>query len=758
GRDLPAPAPTAAAPVVAVLEPPGRRAAAWIWSFVGLAALIAVYLIASAIGPPWIQSYGPRSVAAQAEAAWRRFKGYEASDPIPGMSRGRMPEEKSTNLQRGLFLYNRDAFRDAFTSDDPEAEATLLDFLKQNDPSFHGSILSIFSGSPPPDWCLAALPRLRRILDSGLDGSPRRALETCLMRMAQPEDLPRVRKLAEEASPEFRLDALGALARLGEPAPVSALAKMHRESGADDVRLGYVRLAIRHYSTAEADGFLRAALFEANGEPRGALFDVAVTSGDPPWDGANRTHLNAQALVRMAFHWALGAEGHDADVALMKSAMAAARLWQTSPAETAARLTPEPGESKRFQRRLVETLLERSGQFARVEPAWRIPDGWYSMAVRWHGGSSSSFLKDLLEGAVSPVASGRDVDRQSRMLALVDVPTESGRARLATELGAAIAAGGEGMEAENPLLLHAMVMTLAATGAPEAATMLERFLGKTAIDRDPLYWDAFVTGAAMRPAAIEPLLRRASRHPLLTIRMRAQDSLAAAAGDARTLRNGLDSTPEAPPEVTAIAGQLQHAATQDDAQLVFSRQRSLLAADLALAITDSAGAIALLESRIERGDRLNALAQWLLAANQPGPLDQRRYDGMLRTGANHNIYEPATMLAFAAHDHHGQLDAIRWQATGAHFGRSTPPLLHRATALFALSRLERKKASAQQIDDFLGVAENDASAFVRVHAAIAAVRAVQAGDAPRIAARLERSPRLDPEVKAALRLAAGKLE
>jgi hypothetical protein len=381
--------------------------------------------------------------------------------------------------------------------------------------------------------------------------------------------------------------------------------------------------------------------------------------------------------------------------------------------------------------------------------------------IRWSGGHPSAFLKDVMQGNASPVQYGREIDRQSRMLALIDVPTAAGRERLAAELSAEIAADSEALDAENPLLLHALTMTLAATGTPTAATTLERFFGQSALDRDPLYWDAFTAGATMRPAAFKSLLERASRHPLRTIRMRARDALAVAGGDLKALRHPTDAAPELPPEVASIAEQLRNAATMEDAQLVLSRQRSLLAAELALALSDSPGAAGLLEARIDRGDRVRAAAQWLLIANQPGPLESRRYEGMLRRGANHNIHEPATMLALVAHeqdDHRRFRTDLRWQAIGPHFGRSSPPLLHRATALYALSRLERENAEPALVDEFLDVIDRDPSAFVRMHAAIAAVRAARPGDGARIASRIERSKHWDPEVKAALLMAAGKPE
>jgi hypothetical protein len=196
---------------------------------------------------------------------------------------------------------------------------------------------------------------------------------------------------------------------------------------------------------------------------------------------------------------------------------------------------------------------------------------------------------------------------------------------------------------------------------------------------------------------------------------------------------------------------LNRCQSEYEAQLELSRQRTGVVQEIALGLSSSDGATAALHQRVDH--RQSPYATFSALANQPRPLDRRRFDDFVHGEPPYELLEQVIMLAAEVRGDASMIDAMINLATSMNSGRTLAPIGHRATAVYVIGSLRRCQADSLLIRKLLDIARDDSCILVRCSAALAAVQAVKPDEKSVILDFVSDNPELDESVRHILGLA-----
>jgi hypothetical protein len=658
--------------------------------------------------------------------------------------------DRWARLEMQLGMQRREAIVEVMT-DPSERHAELFRrYVKANDSGYYSTLTALFAY--PGGWTERAVPRLKETLGEKLPAAGRRTLEYCLLRAAGPDDLPAVENiLASATHPDTVADAYESLARLGKRQPIERL----QEAVKNAVGAGattYVATVMHHYPQDEAVRFLSqyAASTRHRTVAHAWLEFLKVVDNSLP-----RNRIRAAAVFeRMlldSIPKSLAAEGPTADADLLTTLLCLWRLQDGSPDALLERLSAPTPQGQQLRRRLQSMLIGSATdkpERLTLPDEWEIPDEWFAAILADADFYPQPFVQDTIFNSLKYVGT---LQQQSRLLALSNLRPETARQALAEHVGAKLDLKGEEWRTHEPLLVSSSCFLLASARTASADARLKNFFEPGPLGREPVAWDGLLSGAIVDPIRHRAVLEAAARHPLPTIWTRARQLLALADGDARRFRNPDRSKPALQQSLAALVEQLERAETEAQVNVILSRQRDHQTAELALGLTASPGATALLHSRMDRRESYHST--YLMLANQPIALSRSKFEDFLRTEHPFQSVEPYVMVGHVLRDDVRSLATIRAVAVGPRGGKNAPPLLHRCVAMYAFGSLQSGDAAPEAVDEILSVIDRDASTIVGHTAAAAALRCVRPEDKKKLAEFAARRPKLPPEIVRVLKLA-----
>jgi hypothetical protein len=676
-------------------------------------------------------------------------------DPLGRRFQRRGDMDGWAQFEMNVGMQRADALRELLTKEGDEYAALLRKFLKANDEGFNGSLRLVYT--VPGPWTARSIPRLKQMLGEKLPSGSNRTLEYCFLRIARPEDLPDVESiLVGTAHLDSEADAYDALARLGRRAPLDKILEAAKKGSQGGAR--YLHTLLFYYPAPDAQRFLDTYATSNRQSRAEAWQDILEVVESAPSGFRAQASSVFEATLRESIPISLAVEGPTADADLLMTLLCLWRLRTVSPEEIVQQLSAPTPQGAQIRARLAAMLIGDASSRPGILPlpdGWEIPDEWYAAVLADGDRYPALFVQETIfrRLQINPL------QQQSRLLALANVRAEAAREALAADLAGILDRYHESWRASRSLMISSVCALLAAAETPKADEALAAYLAPGPYAREPAAWEGLIIGAGANPARHRTLLRLAAAHPLPTIWTRARERLALADGDVQAFRNADRTRPAWPPALTSLVEQLEPAVSEADVFVVLSRQRAGQMAEMALGLSASAGATAVLHARMDRSE--SPLMTYLLLANQPVPLDPKRFDEFLRSEAPFQPYDPSIMLGQVIRDDRSAIKTIRSLAVGPRAGKGSPPLLHRLTAMYAFGALQAgeaeqgngRDADPEVVRQILAVIDRDASFLVRHEAAAAALRCVRAGDKKLLTDFAAQRPKLPASVSSILRLA-----
>jgi hypothetical protein len=239
---------------------------------------------------------------------------------------------------------------------------------------------------------------------------------------------------------------------------------------------------------------------------------------------------------------------------------------------------------------------------------------------------------------------------------------------------------------------------VAACGTEDGTQFLREFLLSESSDRPPLYWDAFLAGAALADRPYPDLLARAAQHPLAAVSYRAQLLLDLRDGDVAALRASR------PP---AIRG----------------------------------------EPYVSTGEARGMNRSYDLAATSKGAFGDFSERMLSRTTGRRSTYEQAVLSACGLHGATQWSPRLPTLAAGWSAGMASAPLYHRYLAVRAMGDLQSIPPP-----ELLDAIRDEPSVLVQHAAAVAYLRLADGAHTREVQQLLEETE-LAPAVRRVLQLA-----
>jgi len=668
-------------------------------------------------------------------------------DPADLRIRRQPNQDQFARLEMNLGMQQPTALMEVLTGEDERYTELFRNFMLPNDAGHNTSLMNMFLFPRP--WHPKALPRLKTLLAEEKMPS-RRTLEHCFLRAATAAETSEVERiLATTSFLENVPEAYAALARIGSPQPIARLEEACRKTNSTD-RCRYLPTVIQYYPDDEVHRFLTSySVSRGLASFSEAWTDVYRAVETTPDQLRNRASSNFERVLVESIPKTLAVSAPSADVDLLMTLLCLWRLQTVSPDELLDRLSAPTPQGVEIRRRLTAMLIGSANddpERISLPESWEIPDEWYATMFSAADFYPAPFVRQVMDRP-SPI---RSLQQQSRLLALANLRAESARQAFADDLAARLSLNRDDWRNGQPLLITTVCASLAAVRRPSADAALRSYLEPGPLGRETVAWDGLLVGAVVEPARLRPMLEAAATHPLPSIWTRARDALALADGNVAAFRNPDRVRPEWNRSLTSLVAQLGTATTEAQALVILSRQREGHLAELALGLTASPGALAVLHTRVDRNE--SPLSTHTLIANQPTPLDDRRFGDFLHRDKFEAV-DPAIMIGQVLRDDLGSLATMRAIAIGPRGGKSIPPLVHRAVAMYALGALQTGSAAPAAVNEILVTIDRDASMIVRHAAAAAALRSVRTEDKKLLLSFVAKRPKLPPAIADVLKLA-----
>ena len=639
-----------------------------------------------------------------------------------------------SRLELGLGMQRPESMIEVLTERGDDYTDLFRRFIRTNDAGFLTTLSSMymFGGG----WMPKSVPRLKELLSEELSHSARRTLQFCFLRSTGTDDFALVESILQTPEhPDIVAEAYLAEARLGRPAPIEKLIQACSEAS-HNASLRFLTAALHYYSQDDGDRFLKAYSTSLRRKSLAVAWHdvIGVVEISPEGPLRNRASRTFERTLYDAIPKTLAVSGPTADADLLMTLLCLWRLQTVSPEVLMKRLSEPTPQGARIWSRLSTMLVGDASNppdELTLPDAWEIPDEWYAAVLAVNQEYPEPFVRKVLinRSDVKPH------QQESRLLALSNIGSETARRALATDLSRSLFLYRDLWRTKDPHLISSICALLAAAGDKIADDALSRFLAPGPYAREFPAWDGLIVGSLVDPARHKALLKLAATHPLPSVWTRARQMLALAEGDVAAYRNPELRGPELPQPLTSLVDQFESAVTEADVLVIISRQRAAQLAEFALGLSGSPGAVAVLHSRMDRSE--SQLSTYLLLANQPVPLDRRRFDEFLRSEPPYQVFDPPIMIGHVLRNDLRSLPTFRSLALGPRLGRNSPPLLHRFIAMECYGVLQTvpappeiavELATPAVVSEILSVIDRDASVLVRHAAAAAALRCVKKED------------------------------
>jgi len=656
-------------------------------------------------------------------------------DPVGRRLRFEDVQNDWSRLELGLGMQRTEAMIKALIEPGDDYTDLLRRFVRSNDAGFLSALSSMYMFGG--DWTPKSVPRLKELLAEELPYGARRTLQYCFLRASGAGDLPTVESILQTPGhPDIIAEAQFALARLGAPAPIEQLVLACGEAS-QNAGLRFLQTVLYHYSPEDAHRFLNAY---SNSRRRKSLADawhdvIGVVELSP--EGAIRkraSRILERALVE-AIPKTLAVSGPGADADLLMTLLCLWRLQTVSPEDLIKRLSEATPQGDRIRSRLSAMLVGNGmdpPDTLKLPDGWEVPDEWFAAVCAANQDYPEPFVRKVLINR----SDLREHQQESRLLALADLASESARQKLAEDLSRNLFLYRDSWRNRDPHLISSACALLAAARNQTADNALKQFLAPGPYEREFPAWDGLIVGAYVDLPRHKEMLKLAATHPLPSVWTRARQALALAEGNVVAFRNPDPKGPELSLPLATLVAEFESAFTEADVFVILSKQRAGQLAEFALGLSGSPGAVAVLHARMDRRDT-PPLQTYLLLANQPVPLDRRRFEDFLPVEPQYQIFDPPIMIGQVLRNDVSSLKALRAIAVGPRVSRNSPPLLHRFIAMECYGALQTVSAPPEVaanlatpavVSEILSVIDRDASVLVRHAAAAAALRCVKKED------------------------------
>jgi hypothetical protein len=667
-----------------------------------------------------------------------------------------------SRLELGLQMQRPEAMVRALTESGDDYTDLFRRIVRTNDAGFLTALSSMYMFGA--DWTPKSVPRLKELLGEDLPHGARRTLQYCFLRASGVDDLSTIESILQTPEhPDIVAEALFALARLGSPAPIEKLV-IACSDASQNAGLRFLQTVLYYYPPDDAHRFLNAY---SNSRRRKSLADawhdvIGVVELSPERPVRKRASKIFERTLLEAIPKTLTVSGPGADADLLMTLLCLWRLQTVSPEDLMERLSEPTPQGDRIRSRLSVMLVGNG-----VDPpdaltlpdGWDVPDEWFAAVLAANQDYPEPFVRRVLNRSDL-----KEHQQESRLLALADLSAESARRKLAEDLSRNLHLYRDSWRSRNPHLISSVCTLLAAVKNQTADDALRRFLAPGPYEREFPAWDGLIVGSYIDLPRHKELLKLAATHPLPSVWTRARQALALAEANVDGFRNPDPKGPDLSPALATLVAEFESAFTEADVFVTLSKQRAGQLAEFALGLSGSPGAVAVLHARMDRRDA-PPLQTYLLLANQPVPLDRRRFEDFLPVEPQYQIFDPPIMIGHVLRKDLGPLKALRAIAVGPRSSRNSPPLLHRFVAMECYGALQAVPASPgiavdlatpAVVSEILSVIDRDASILVRHAAAAAALRCVKKEDKGLLLDFAAKRPNLPRGVADILNL-AGKL-
>ena len=744
------------APTKVVLRRPRERIG-MPWRWIGV-----VCVIAGVVGgvAAWQLTPLPSYALRTARLAFRKLpesvrNGLDPNgrfDPVGHRLQLQASTDRWERLELNLLMQRQPALVEVLTEEGEDYTELFRKFLKANDPSFFAWVS--FQYLRPGPWAVKSLPRLKQLLDEQTTpNAARRLLLICFLRAAEINELSQILSILDAGgSPDVVAEACAALARIGRPVPIAKLIESSAEAPQSTTNT-YLGAALYYYPPDDGQKFLAAYSVSRRWATLADAWQevLDVVERAPPSPMRARAASVFERVLRESLPGTLGSVGASADADLLMTLHCLWRLQTVSPEELLHRLSEPTEQGKRIRSRLSAMLVGDAKNPPDKLPLpadWDVPDEWFAAVLTDEVRYPEFFVQDALFQSRANLSR---IPQQSRLLALANLRPEEARKSMAKHLSEKLKTNHDDWRTSKPHLISTVCALLAASRTPTADAVLAEHFAPGPFAREAASWDGLLVGACFDPARHRALLQKAATHPLPSVWLRARQWLALADGDPAAFRNPSRVRPEWPEPLAELVSQLEMTSTEADAFVALSRQRLGHLAELALGLSASPGATAVLHARMDHNE--SPMSTYRLIANQPGPYDRKRFEEFLRPEPPYQLYDTSVMIGHVLKNDDSSLDAVRAIAVGPRAGKSSPPLLHRATAVYAFGALRAGRAEPQDVAEILSVIDRDASLLVRQAAAAAALHCVRSVDKQLLLDFAVKRPSLPPSIADVLRLA-----